>query len=75
MIQIVATSSRASADGLRDKLRASGLSSYVESVKTADGEMHRVRVGPFSSRSQAEAAQGRLKSLPGGGYNGSLIPL
>jgi len=36
--------------------------------------VHRVRLGPFGSKSQAESAQAKLRGLPGG-YNGSLVPL
>ncbi len=73
-IQVVAVRSRSGADDLLGRLRGAGLAAYIETVKTPEGEVHRVRLGPYSSRSQAEAAQSRLRSLPGG-YQGNLIPL
>lgn len=73
-VQVVAVRSRSGADELLGRLRSAGLSAYIETVKTPDGEVHRVRLGPYASRSQAEAAQSRLQGLPGG-YQGNLVPL
>lgn len=73
-VQVVAVRSREGADALLSKLRGAGLSAYIETIKTPDGQVHRVRLGPFNSRNQAESAQTKLRSLPGG-YNGSLVPL
>lgn len=73
-VQVVAVRSREGADALLSKLRGAGLSAYIETIKTPDGQVHRVRLGPFGSRNQAESAQTKLRSLPGG-YNGSLVPL
>lgn len=73
-VQVVAVRSRAGADDLLGRLRGAGLSAYIETVKTPDGEVHRVRLGPYTSRSQAEAAQARLQGIPGG-YQGNLVPL
>lgn len=73
-VQVVAVRSREGADALMSKLKGAGLSAYIETIKTPDGQVHRVRLGPFNSRSQAESAQAKLRGLPGG-YNGSLVPL
>ncbi len=73
-VQVVAVRSREGADDLLVKLRNAGLTAYIETIKTPDGQVHRVRLGPFETRAQAESAQARLKSMPGG-YNGNLVPL
>lgn len=73
-VQVVAVRSRDGADSLLSKLRGAGLTAYIETIKTPDGQVHRVRLGPFNSRAQAESAQAQLKSIPGG-YNGNLVPL
>ncbi len=73
-VQVVAVRSREGADSLLSTLRGAGLAAYIETIKTPDGQVHRVRLGPFNSKSQAESAQAKLRGLPGG-YNGSLVPL
>lgn len=73
-VQVVAVRSREGADALLKELRGAGLTSYIETIKTPDGQVYRVRLGPFSSRSQAESAQSKLRSLPGG-YSGNLVPM
>lgn len=73
-VQVVAVRSREGADALVGQLRSAGLAAYIETIKTPDGQVHRVRLGPFDSRSQAESAQAKLRGLPGG-YSGSLVPL
>lgn len=73
-VQVVAVRSREGADNLLSTLRGAGLAAYIETIKTPDGQVHRVRLGPFDSKSQAESAQARLRGLPGG-HNGSLVPL
>jgi DedD protein len=39
-----------------------GFKSYTQDVDTASGKRTRVRVGPFASRQEAEAAAGKLKA-------------
>ncbi|GAA5235752.1 hypothetical protein FOZ76_03430 [Verticiella sediminum] len=73
-VQVVAVRSREGADQLLSRLRGAGLTAYIESITTPDGQVHRVRLGPYNSRSQAESAQAKLRGLPGG-YSGSLVPL
>ncbi|MGE4335278.1 MAG: SPOR domain-containing protein [Pigmentiphaga sp.] len=73
-VQVAAVRSRSGADDLLGRLKSAGLSAYIETVKTPDGEVHRVRLGPYASRAQAETAQNRLQGLPGG-YQGNLVPL
>lgn len=46
----------------RSKVEATGLKTFVQVVQTKEGERTRVRVGPFASKEEAEAAQTKLKS-------------
>ena len=59
VVQVGSFTSRANAVVLRDKLRAGGYASFVESFATAGKTAHRVRIGP-SARARAE---GDLQSL------------
>ena len=59
-VQLAAFSDQGSADKLRDRLRNQGFDGYVDSVKTAKGELWRVRAGPFATRDVAETQRGRI---------------
>ncbi len=73
-VQVVAVRSRGGAEELIARLRDGGLTAYIETIQTPEGEVHRVRLGPYASRGQAESAQSRLQSMPGG-FQGNLVPL
>lgn len=62
IVQVAALSAPAAADELRARLAMSGFSAYVEAVATADGKLHRVRVGPFARRDDALRAVEKLKA-------------
>jgi DedD protein len=47
---------------VRAKVEKLGLKTYTQEVETPSGRRTRVRVGPFDSRSEAEAAAARLKA-------------
>ena len=59
-IQVGSFSERKNAFSLRNKLRKKQFTAFVESVKTAKGNIYRVRVGPEVQRAQAEKTQKRL---------------
>ena len=61
-VQVAALSAASAAEELHVQLIKGGFSSYVESVTTAAGPLHRVRVGPFASRDDAQRAADRLKA-------------
>jgi DedD protein len=71
VVQITALADADKAAGIQHDLAAKGLKSYTEKVKTASGEVTRVRVGPFQSREAAEKERARLKSL---GFDGNVTP-
>lgn len=59
-IQLAALSDPQKVDALRSKLAASGVAARFSKVQTSKGEVTRVRVGPFKSREEADAAMRRL---------------
>jgi DedD protein len=70
VVQVAAMSTPAGADELVARLVMSGFTAYVEGVTTAEGTLHRVRVGPFASRADAQRAVGKLKAA---GYKATLV--
>jgi DedD protein len=67
VVQVAAFSDGYGARSLVLKLKKGGFPGYTETVATAKGTMHRVRVGPYPSREVADAARARLKAA---GYAG-----
>lgn len=57
---------------VRAKVERLGLKTYTQSVDTEAGKRTRVRVGPFATRQEAEAASGKLK---GAGLPGNVLVL
>ncbi len=54
---------RSLAEELRGRLAAKGFDAYLVSVTTEDGRVrHRVRVGRFATRSEAERVAGELRA-------------
>jgi len=62
VVQVAALSTPAAADELTARLVIGGFRAYVEAVSTAEGTLHRVRVGPFTRRDEAQRAAERLKA-------------
>ncbi len=71
IVQIGAFADADKAREVRQKAERTGLKTYVQVVDTKDGKRTRVRVGPFSSRAEAEQAAETLKKagLPGGVFS------
>lgn len=72
LVQIGAYSNLKSAQTAVERVSRAGFSAYQETVKTANGDWIRVRVGPFGSRDDAERAQQALKQA---GITAALIAL
>lgn len=70
-VQLGSFSSRENADALAKKLRDQGYMAAVSQVATANGTMHRVRVGPQRNRDEAEHWVTRLAKV---GYEGRVVP-
>jgi DedD protein len=62
VVQVAAFSDRFGARSLVVKLKKGGFPGYTETVTTDKGTLHRVRVGPYSSREVADAARAKLKA-------------
>lgn len=63
VVQVGAFADTAKAQEVRQKLERAGIKTYTHVAKTAEGERTRVRVGPFTSRAEADRAAGRVKGL------------
>jgi len=70
VIQLAALSDPAKADALKSKLSGLGVAAHFSKVETSKGEVTRVRVGPFASRAEAEAA---LRKLSQAGVSGIIV--
>lgn len=70
VVQVIALADAEKAKGMQQKIAAAGIKSYTEIVKTAKGDVTRVRAGPFSTRAAAEKAREQLKAL---GMSGNVI--
>jgi len=62
VVQVAAFSDRYGARALVIKLKRDGFPGYTEAVATDKGTLHRVRVGPYSSREVADSARAKLKA-------------
>jgi DedD protein len=57
---------------VRQKVEKAGLKTYSQVAKTADGDLIRVRVGPFTSKAEADKAAVKIKAL---GLPASILTL
>lgn len=71
VVQVIALSDADKAKQVQQAVLKTGVSSYTEVVKTARGDVIRVRAGPFATREAAEKAQQKLKSA---GFDGKVVP-
>ena len=72
VVQVAALASQEKVTELQGKLTEAGIKSYVQKVATDSGErIMRVRIGPFSSKDEAESARAKLSKM---GLSGKLMP-
>ena len=69
-VQAAALGSETAAKELAARISKSGLAPFIESTQTADGTRYRVRLGPYSSREDAEHSRSRLRAL---GVHSNLV--
>jgi len=69
VVQVIALADAGKAKEMQERITAAGIKSYTEVVKTAKGDVTRVRVGPFTTRPEAEKAREQLKAL---GMSGNI---
>ena len=67
VVQLAAFADEKAAPALASKLKISGFPAYTETLKTQQGSMRRVRVGPYPTR---EVADAELAKLNAAGYRG-----
>jgi DedD protein len=72
VVQVGAFGETAAARETRQKVEKLGLKTYTQVVETDAGKRIRVRVGPFSSRDEAQQAASKLKSA---GLGGNVLTL
>lgn len=70
MVQAAALGSEQAAREMTERLRKAGLASFTERVDAKDGTRYRVRLGPFTTRDEAERVRARLRAL---GINANLV--
>ncbi|MDO5290995.1 MAG: SPOR domain-containing protein, partial [Pseudomonadota bacterium] len=72
IVQVGAFNDDAAVREARQKAERAGVKTYTQVVQTASGPRTRVRVGPFSTRAEAEKAAATLKKA---GLNGAILSL
>jgi DedD protein len=71
VVQVAALATQDKVDELQDKLRSAGISSFTQKVSTDGGSRTRIRVGPFSSKEEADRVRAKLSKI---GLAGTLVP-
>lgn len=69
VVQVVALSDADKAKQIQQQISVAGIKSYTEIVKTAKGDVTRVRAGPYATRAAADKAREQLKAM---GLNGNV---
>ena len=69
IVQVIALADVEKAKQVQAQIAAAGIKSYTEIVKTAKGDVTRVRAGPFATREAAEKAREQLKAI---GFSGNV---
>lgn len=72
VVQVGAYAANAPMKEVRAKVEKLGLKTYTQVIENADGKRTRLRVGPFGTRAEAEAAAAKLKAA---GLPGNLLAL
>ncbi|MBT8107281.1 MAG: SPOR domain-containing protein [Gammaproteobacteria bacterium] len=70
-VQLGSFSNKDNAEKLAADLRRQGYAAFLSQLQTANGVMHRVRIGPQKDRQSAEAMATRLSRV---GHNGKVVP-
>ncbi len=63
IVQFGSFADESKAREVRQKVERAGLKTYAQIAETPDGKRHRARVGPFATRTEAEKAAAKIKSL------------
>ncbi|KIF82267.1 SPOR domain-containing protein [Noviherbaspirillum autotrophicum] len=71
VIQVAALATKDKVDELQTRLKGAGIKSYTQKVATSSGDRIRIRVGPFTSREEADKMRAKIVKL---GLNGTVVP-
>ncbi|MFO1204776.1 MAG: SPOR domain-containing protein [Burkholderiales bacterium] len=71
IVQVAALTDPEKAKALKGRISESGMRAYTEIIKTARGDITRVRVGPYASKEAAQKAADELRKL---GLSGVVAP-
>lgn len=71
VVQVAALATQDKVDELQGKLKSAGIASFTQKVSTDSGSRTRIRVGPFSSREEADRVRAKLSKI---GLAGTLVP-
>lgn len=71
VVRLGAYSDPENARRVKAKLASMGIRHYSDVLKTASGDKHRVRAGPYATRREAEAIRVRLKAVD---VDGDVVP-
>lgn len=72
IVQFGAFTDVAKSREVRQKVEKAGLKTYSQIAKNADGDLIRVRVGPYATRAEADKAAAKIKAL---GLPASILTL
>ncbi len=70
-VQLGSFSNKDNAERMASTLRKQGYAAFISEVSTANGKMHRVRVGPQKDRPSAEQMAARLAKVD---HEGKVVP-
>lgn len=71
VVQVAALAAQDKVDELQGKLKSAGIPSFTQKVSTDGGSRTRIRVGPFSSKEEADRVRAKLSKI---GLAGTLVP-
>ena len=77
VVQVAALLNAERAAAIHERMQAAGIKSYTEVVKTAKGDVTRVRAGPFPTSQAAERAREQIQRIEVDGrkLDGKVIPV
>ncbi len=70
-VQLGSFSNKENAEKLAADLRKQGYAAFLSQLSTANGQLHRVRIGPQKDRASAEQMAARLAKV---GHKGQVLP-
>lgn len=71
VVQVAALATQDKVDELQGKLKSAGIASFTQKISTDSGSRTRIRVGPFSSKEEADRVRAKLSRI---GLGGTLVP-